>query len=226
MTEDADLGMRIARLGYRSDIVEATTYEEAPAQLAPWMRQRTRWFKGWIQTWLVHMRSPRRLAQDIGLPGFFAFQLMVGGNVLAALVHPIFLAAFVIWAFGDEMRPQSELMTALFGISLATGYATSALLGAIGLMRRRLIGAAWALPLIPLHWILLSVAAWRALYQSIADPYRWEKTDHGLARTSRLARRRRADRIIASILAGAAGTRIAQARDTSAVRRPPRQGAA
>jgi cellulose synthase/poly-beta-1,6-N-acetylglucosamine synthase-like glycosyltransferase len=224
VTEDADLGMRLARFGYRSDVIDAATYEEAPARLRPWLRQRTRWFKGWLLTWAVHMREPRRLARDLGLPGFVAFQLMVGGNVLAALVHPLFIAVFAVSIWRSGGWPHDHLTTALFGTSVVVGYLTSVLLGAIGLMRRRLIGAAWALPLIPVHWLLLSAAAWRALYQLIADPYRWEKTDHGLARTSRLARRRRAERIIATILEGAgSGARI---RNTSADRRPPAREAA
>ena len=61
VTEDADLGMRLARFGYRTAVIASTTYEEAPAKIGPWLRQRTRWFKGWMQTWLVHMREPRRL---------------------------------------------------------------------------------------------------------------------------------------------------------------------
>ncbi|MGE4165181.1 MAG: glycosyltransferase family 2 protein [Xanthobacteraceae bacterium] len=226
VTEDADLGIRIARLGYRSEAIEATTYEEAPSRFGPWLRQRTRWFKGWLQTWIVHMRKPRQLARELGLPGFLAFQLMVGGNVLAALVHPIFLIAFAASIFRNDGWPHSELITALFGLSVAAGYLTSALIGALGLMRRGLVGAVWALPLIPLHWVLLSVAAWRAVYQLIADPYRWEKTDHGFARTSRLARRQRAERIIASILEGATGAQIVRLRNTSEVRRPPRPGVA
>ena len=95
VTEDADLGMRLARFGYRAAMIDSTTYEEAPARFRPWLRQRTRWFKGWMQTWLVHMREPRRLLRDLGLPGFLAFQLVVGGNALAALVHPLFLAGLV-----------------------------------------------------------------------------------------------------------------------------------
>jgi cellulose synthase/poly-beta-1,6-N-acetylglucosamine synthase-like glycosyltransferase len=223
VTEDADLGMRIARFGYGSDVIDATTYEEAPAKLRPWLRQRTRWFKGWLLTWVVHMREPRRLARDLGLQGFIAFQLMVGGNALAALVHPLFLAVLGVSIWRSESWPHGGFTTALFGIAIAVGYLTSVLLGAIGLVRRRLIGALWALPLIPLHWLLLSAAAWRALFQLIVDPYRWEKTDHGLARTSRLARRKRAERIIATILEGAAGARI---RNTSAGRRPPVRQAA
>ena len=65
VTEDADLGMRLARFGYRADIIDSTTYEEAPADAGPWLRQRTRWFKGWMQTWLVHMRQPRRLLSRV-----------------------------------------------------------------------------------------------------------------------------------------------------------------
>ena len=92
VTEDADLGMRLARFGYRSGVIASTTYEEAPARLGPWLRQRTRWFKGWMQTWLVHMRAPVRLWRDLGAAGFWTFQLVVGGNVLSALVHPLFAA--------------------------------------------------------------------------------------------------------------------------------------
>jgi hypothetical protein len=92
VTEDADLGMRLARFGYLSSVIDSTTYEEAPARLGAWLKQRTRWCKGWLQTWLLHMRSPASLLRELGFGGFFAFQLLVGGTVLAALVHPFFLA--------------------------------------------------------------------------------------------------------------------------------------
>jgi hypothetical protein len=67
-----------------------------------------------------------------------------------------------------------------------SGYLISAALGLIGLARRRILGCAWVLLLMPVYWLLLSLAAWRALFQLFRDPYRWEKTEHGLARTSRL----------------------------------------
>src|SRR6185437_5600931 len=101
VTEDADLGMRLARLGYRTATIASTTHEEAPARLGAWLRQRTRWFKGWMQTWLVHMRSPYRLVRELGVPGFIAFQLVVGGSALAALVHPLFLATLIDAAIRD-----------------------------------------------------------------------------------------------------------------------------
>src|SRR5205823_5607034 len=96
VTEDADLGMRLARAGYRAAVIESSTYEEAPARYGAWLRQRTRWFKGWMQTWAVHMSTPLRLVRDLGFSGFLTFQLVVGGNVLAALLHPIFLVWFAL----------------------------------------------------------------------------------------------------------------------------------
>jgi cellulose synthase/poly-beta-1,6-N-acetylglucosamine synthase-like glycosyltransferase len=192
VTEDADLGMRLARLGYRAAVISSTTYEEAPAHVRPWIRQRTRWFKGWMQTWLVHMRHPLRVARELGLNGFLAFQLVVGGTVLSALIHPVFIVA------GGYLLATNQLFDAggsILGQALSwlyvgaflSGYLTSAVLGLIGLRRRNLLRQGWVLLLMPIHWLLLSVAAWRALYQLLFDPFHWEKTAHGLAQTSRLA---------------------------------------
>jgi cellulose synthase/poly-beta-1,6-N-acetylglucosamine synthase-like glycosyltransferase len=191
VTEDADLGMRLARFGYRTAMIDSTTYEEAPARLMPWLRQRTRWFKGWMQTWCVHMRQPAALWRELGPRGFIGFQLAVGGNVLAALVHPLFLIGSLVAAFsGAPVWGAGEvILIALYGLSVLTGYASSAILCMIGLSRRQLVHCAWVLLLMPAHWLLLSWAAWRALYQLIVAPYAWEKTEHGLARHSRRAKR-------------------------------------
>ncbi len=192
VTEDADLGMRLARFGFRSEMIDSTTYEEAPARFGAWLRQRTRWFKGWIQTWAVHMRQPRRLLHDLGLPGFLSFQLIVGGNALAALVHPLFMAGLIysvasgapLWR-GDSAA--ATILAALNGTIVVIGYLTSALLGWLGLARRGLLSSAWVLLVTPAHWLLLSLAAWRAVYQLAVSPYTWEKTEHGLAKSSRRA---------------------------------------
>ena len=193
VTEDADLGMRLARFGYRAAMIESTTYEEAPARFGAWLRQRTRWFKGWMQTWLVHMRQPAVLLHDLGLTGFVTFQLIVGGNALAALVHPIFTLGLiyfgVIKPIWNSESDAASILIWLYGTSIVAGYLASAFLGWLGLMRRGLSGTAWILLLTPVHWMLLSLAAWRALYQLVVAPYAWEKTEHGLAKTSRLASR-------------------------------------
>jgi cellulose synthase/poly-beta-1,6-N-acetylglucosamine synthase-like glycosyltransferase len=189
VTEDADLGMRLARHGCRSAVIDSTTYEEAPARFMPWLRQRTRWLKGWAKTWAVHMRAPRQLLRDLGFAGFVAFQLIVGGNVLAALVYPIFLAGLLYDFFAGVPRSDGMIAGALAGlhaVTLVAGFLAAGWTGWLGLVRRDLASTAWVLVLIPLYWLLLSLAAWRALYQLLRAPYRWEKTEHGLAQTSRL----------------------------------------
>jgi cellulose synthase/poly-beta-1,6-N-acetylglucosamine synthase-like glycosyltransferase len=206
VTEDADLGVRLARRGYDTATIASTTYEEAPAKLMPWLRQRTRWFKGWMQTYMVHMRQPCRFARELGIIGFAAFHFTIAGTVLAALVQPILLL-LVAAGLAGIFDSQGILVWA-HGCALIAGYAITIVLALIGLKRRRLLPNAWILVLMPLHWTLLSVAAWRALIQLTFDPYRWEKTEHGLARTSRR---------------GAAGVPI---RDSAEDRPPPLRDAA
>jgi glycosyltransferase XagB len=141
-----------------------------------------------MQTWAVHMRTPWRLARELGLGGFLAFQLIVGGNALAALVHPLFLATLLVAALdAAPWRGGGALPAAIYGGIALAGYLVSGLLGFMGLKRRGLLSSAWVLLLMPLHWLLLSLAAWRALWQLMRKPYAWEKTEHGLAKSSRRA---------------------------------------
>jgi hypothetical protein len=134
----------------------------------------------------------RRKLRNLGLPGFLSFQLIVGGNVLAALVHPLFMGALIYsLASGAPMWRRDgvalKISTALCGVTIVTGYLTSIFLGWLGLSRRGLLASASALMLTPLHWHLLSVAAWRGLYKLVVSSYAWEKIEHGLAKSSRLA---------------------------------------
>jgi cellulose synthase/poly-beta-1,6-N-acetylglucosamine synthase-like glycosyltransferase len=192
VTEDADLGIRLARHGYTTAVISSTTYEEAPAHLEPWLKQRSRWFKGWMQTWAVHMRSPRNLYRQLGPAGFIVFQLVVGGTALAALVHPLFAGALI---YGIATHPLLHahdqviqvMLEALHSTTFIAGYLASTLLALVGLARRNLLKHASVLVLMPMLWGLLSLAAWRGLIQLLRDPYRWEKTEHGLAQTSRQA---------------------------------------
>jgi cellulose synthase/poly-beta-1,6-N-acetylglucosamine synthase-like glycosyltransferase len=192
VTEDADLGMRLARFGCRIGVVASTTWEEAPVRFMPWLRQRTRWFKGWMQTWLVHMRAPSDLRRELDLRGFIALQLLVGGTVFAALVHPFFLAFVISDTVTGTFIAPSETAEEIFRkwlalTTLVAGYTGSAVLGLVGLYRRKMLGIAWVLVTIPIYWLLLSLAAWRAVIQLVIAPHLWEKTEHGLARTTRHA---------------------------------------
>jgi hypothetical protein len=143
-----------------------------------------------MQTWLVHMRRPNRLLQELGASGAIGFQILLAANVLAALIHPLFITGlgYTVFVLPTE-RANAILDNAIpiFVAGLLSGYTSTILLDIIGLRRRGLLKQAWVLLLTPLHWLLLSLAAWRALFQLLSDPQGWEKTEHGLARTSRTA---------------------------------------
>jgi cellulose synthase/poly-beta-1,6-N-acetylglucosamine synthase-like glycosyltransferase len=191
VTEDADVGIRLARYGYITGIIASTTYEEAPGRLKPWLSQRTRWFKGWMQTLIVHMRDPARLWREVGPAGIAGFYLVLGGTLLAALVQPLAICwlGWVLLAGGSLVPAGSgSALAALGWVHLATlvgGYGTAAMLALMGLKRRRLLRLTWIFAALPALWLLLSVAAWRALFQLVSRPQLWEKTPHGRARTSR-----------------------------------------
>ena len=179
VTEDADLGMRLARFGYRCGVIDSTTLEEAPTRAGRWIRQRSRWFKGWMQTFLVHMREPRRTLNELGPRGFATFVIIVGGNAFVALVHPIFVIG-LCWEF--SFGSQGPIETALCVISIVAGYVPSVALAWRGLSHRGVADKRRILTWTPLHWLLLSVAAWWAAIELILAPSRWNKTEHGLDR--------------------------------------------
>ena len=193
VTEDADLGLRISRLGGRVAVLDSTTWEEAPPTLRIWIPQRTRWLKGFMQTWLVHMRSPRRLMSELGVVGFVGFQAFIGGIILSALIYPIFVVVILAdIASGEEMSmPPSQFGQFLLGLqvfNLVGGYLSGTAIAGIAVARRGFRGMISAIALMPLYWLLISFAAYRAAWQLIRNPYLWEKTPH---RPRRSARRRR-----------------------------------
>jgi cellulose synthase/poly-beta-1,6-N-acetylglucosamine synthase-like glycosyltransferase len=189
VTEDADLGVRLARNGYCCRVLDSSTYEEAPRRLGNWIRQRTRWLKGFVQTWLVHMRAPKALWRELGPRGFLAFQIMIGGTILTALVHPWFyvLAAFELAGGSFLARPVSIFAWPFWAIAwfdLSVGYLASMALALFALGRRGYWALARQVPLMPLYWLLMSAAAYRALWQFATARFEWEKTEHGLVTRS------------------------------------------
>jgi len=125
-----------------------------------------------MQTWLVHMRKPYRLFRELGFGGFLAFQPIVGGNVLVALVHPIFMLRMIF----ELLRPGSReeypsIQFVLYLLIIAAGYLLSTFIGCFGLARRGMLKKAGVLTLTPLHWLLLSIAAWWAAVELIYAPF-------------------------------------------------------
>lgn len=196
VTEDADLGLRLARWGYRTGTLDSLTLEEPNERLGSWLNQRARWLKGWMQTWLVHMREPLRLHAELGWQGFWAVQAMVGGIVVSALLHPFFLG-LTIWslASGTGFPAYPDVFTGIGGAASLTvlflGYAVSIAVGAEGLRRQRTRHWRFALLTMPIYWLLISCASWLALWQFIRKPFLWNKTQHGLHRARAASRSQR-----------------------------------
>lgn len=187
VTEDADLGIRLARAGWQTRVITSSTYEEAPVTLRAWLGQRTRWLKGWAQTLLVHGRRPRALVRDIGLRATLALAVLTAGPFAAALVHPFCVALLVAdvvrGVAGLPCTSLAEVLaSALAYATLAAGYAGTVATSVAGL-RRRGLAMRWSTAVsIPAYWLLLSVAAWRAVDELVRRPHFWRKTEHGLAR--------------------------------------------
>lgn len=184
VTEDADLGVRLHRLGYRTWILDSVTYEEANSDFINWIKQRSRWYKGYLQTWLVHLRDPSRLWREVGPAGVFGFNAVVGATPLVALLNPLLWIVFLAWFAG-----RLGVVEALFPPWLLYPAIACALLGnALAFARMAVsVGKAghsdllpWLL-LMPVYWMMMSLAAIRALAQLLVSPWRWEKTTHGLS---------------------------------------------
>jgi len=196
VTEDADLGLRLARFGVRVAALDSDTYEEQPATFRRWFNQRRRWHKGWLQTTLVHSRSPARLTRELGPIRALCAGALIGGAILGGLFGPP-LTLWTIWrvAFGDFLAPHTfwDAMGVLMTVSVILPGAAVVLTPAVlGLRGRRLHRLGWSLALLPVYYCLVCMAAWLSLIDFSRRPFHWSKTEHGLARTSAYARRRTA----------------------------------
>jgi cellulose synthase/poly-beta-1,6-N-acetylglucosamine synthase-like glycosyltransferase len=183
VTEDADLGIRLHRLGYRTGVLDSITYEEANSDFINWIKQRSRWYKGYLQTWLVHMRQPAELWRALGPRAFVGFNLFVGGTPLLALINPVFWALTLLWFAGEPRLVQELFPPWLYYFSLftwAVGNFTFVYLNMISALYHASPSLMLCAVLSPLYWTMMSIAAVKALWQLIVAPSFWEKTVHGL----------------------------------------------
>jgi len=188
VTEDADLGIRLFRKGYRCGTLTLPTYEECPPKLGPWIKQRTRWIKGWMQTILVHNRNPIKLAQQLGLKNMATFHLFLTAIVISTLIHPIFIYFSIVQIAAISSASIDAYDSTLIIVSvfnLAGGYSTYALMAFAVLQSTNNQSLSKWLFCLPFYWLLISFAAWRALFYLIFDPHKWEKTPHGLAKSKK-----------------------------------------
>ncbi|MFO1242549.1 MAG: glycosyltransferase [Rickettsiales bacterium] len=184
VTEDADLGIRLAALGYRTMPLDSQTLEEAPLDLRAWLLQRSRWIKGYLQTWLVYMRHPVSLHRTFGATGFWGMQFFIGGSSMVYVAAPFLWLLSLFWLLGllpvqvHLREPWVELsyVVLILGILLQWWMAFRT----VEHRHWRTMGIAVAL--FPFYWVLHSIASARALWQLFLKPYHWDKTEHGLTK--------------------------------------------
>ncbi len=184
VTEDADVGLRLHRLGYHSTVLRRQTLEDAPTSLPVWLSQRARWYKGWLQSWLVMTRAPLKTARDMGWVSYTVFQLLIGGMLLSSLAHPLlfisiaFMAAALAESGGDLLWSWRGTLFFTDCLNIAGSYVIFVLMGRNRMIpyERRAVGRRWLS--VPLYWLLISVAAWRAVWELKTKPFVWNKTPH------------------------------------------------
>ena len=185
VTEDADLGVRLARFGYSVGVLDSVTYEEANSDFVNWVKQRSRWYKGYLQTWLVHMRHPVRLRREIGLKALVGFTLFVAGTPILAVLNPLFWGLSVLWWLAKPALLAELFPAPVYQLGMACW-----VIGGFGLLYGSLTNArATGRPelmacvvTLPAYWAMMSVAAVKAVVQLVLQPSYWEKTTHGLDR--------------------------------------------
>lgn len=185
VTEDCDLGVRLFKAGYKTAIIDSTTYEEANSNLKNWLRQRSRWIKGYFQTYLVHMRNPVQFFKESGIHTIL-FQLIIGMRMVFIIINPIFwIATISYFVFYDYVGLQIEslfppLVFYVAVVCLVFGNFLYFYSYMIGLAKRNEWNLVYHVFFIPFYWMMASVSAVIAFYQLIVKPHYWEKTIHGL----------------------------------------------
>ncbi|PWR70484.1 glycosyltransferase family 2 protein [Methanospirillum stamsii] len=182
VTEDADLGMRIARKKLHTGVLNSHTYEEAVTKVPSWIKQRSRWVKGFVITWFVTMRHPIRVFKDIGFKNFLIFQTGFGGNFYLPLMNLflwlVFIAAFFVPNyFSGWFNFWPFAAIAVFNLLIGNLFFLSMMMVATYKEKQYdlLLYAFFS----PAYWILMSIGAWKGTLQLIFKPYKWEKTSHG-----------------------------------------------
>jgi cellulose synthase/poly-beta-1,6-N-acetylglucosamine synthase-like glycosyltransferase len=186
VTEDCDLGIRLVKQGYKTAIVDSTTLEEANSSFPNWFRQRSRWIKGYIQTYFVHMRKPQELFKNWREPHILTFQLVVGGKVMSLFINPILWIITIVYFWQRAVvAPYVEplfppLVYYLAVVSLIFGNFFYLYYYMIGCAKRGYDDLLKYVFFVPLYWLTMSAAAWKAVYEIFRKPHFWQKTVHGL----------------------------------------------
>jgi len=183
VTEDCDLGIRMFREGYDVKVLDSVTLEEANSDFVNWVKQRSRWYKGYLQTFLIHLRSPVEVTREIHWKGVGHLSAFVGGTPILAVVNPIFWTLTIVWFVAHPAFLLEIFPAPVYYVGLALWVFGNFLLWYLTVLTARHInqeGLVFAAMLVPVYWIMMSIAATKAAWQLIVTPSFWEKTTHGL----------------------------------------------
>lgn len=181
VTEDADLGIRLARHGYYTQLLGTVTHEEANCRVIPWIKQRSRWLKGYAVTWLVHMRAPRQLWRQLGAWRFFGVQVLFLGTLVQFMFAPL-LWSFWLMLVGLAHPLQSTLSSTVMLGFMAVFLLSEAItlsLGYLALKGHRHRHLRLWLPSLHGYFPLAVLAVYKALWELVSAPFYWDKTAHG-----------------------------------------------
>jgi cellulose synthase/poly-beta-1,6-N-acetylglucosamine synthase-like glycosyltransferase len=185
VTEDCDLGIRMFREHYQIKVLESVTLEEANSDFVNWVKQRSRWYKGYLQTSLIHLRSPRQLVKEIGTKGVLHLCAFVGATPILAALNPFFWLLTIIWFVAQPEFVKAIFPAPVYYVSLALWAFGNFLMWYLAVLTARHTrpeGLMLAALLVPVYWVMMSVAALKAMWQLVITPSFWEKTTHGLGR--------------------------------------------
>ncbi len=184
VTEDADLGMRLARHGYRCEMLDTVTGEEANNRFWPWVKQRSRWLKGYAMTYCVHMRNPLILWQELGAWKFLGFQILFLGTLLAFCLAPVLWWTFAYFISGGSVPPVVGLTeTHMYQLSMLFMSCEAVTLALFFIAGRKLDhrpALAWIVTL-PAYFMLGTLAAYKGMAEMMWKPFYWDKTEHGVS---------------------------------------------
>ena len=184
VTEDCELGTRLFRKGFTTAIIDSTTYEEANSKVKSWLKQRSRWIKGYLQTYFVHTRHPLSFVVDHGVQAFI-FQLVIGMRMIFIMINPIlWLVTISYFMFRptlgltiESLYPTPIFYMAVFPMIFGNFLYLYNYM--IALAKREKWYLIKYVYLVPFYWVMVSFASFIALYQLIVKPHYWEKTEHG-----------------------------------------------
>jgi glycosyltransferase XagB len=183
VTEDCDLGIRMFREGYGVKVLDSVTLEEANSDFVNWVKQRSRWYKGYLQTYLIHLREPVQIMKEIKWKGVAHLTAFVGGTPILAVVNPIFWALTITWFVAHPVFLLEIFPAPVYYVGLTLWSLGNFLLWYLTILTARHIsrgGLVFTAMLVPLYWVMMSIAAVKAAWQLVVTPSFWEKTTHGL----------------------------------------------